>query len=77
MMHTAEMHSKLKAAEPTMVDGPSFPGFFPRVLTVSMTDSRISGAEDPNAMRVRFAMVPFQTSTCPGEGTHDRAFSID
>ena len=58
-----EMTRKLKAAEPTMVEGPSSPGLDPRVCRVSMTLSRISGAEEPRAMRVRFATVGFQTET--------------
>ena len=39
----AEMMSRLKAAEPTMVEGPSSPGFEFSVRPVSMTASRISG----------------------------------
>lgn len=46
-----------------MVDGPNSPGFDPRVVSVSMTESRISGALDPRAMRVRLAIVGFQTLT--------------
>jgi len=57
------MTIKLKAADPTMVPGPSYPGVLPRVPTVSITLSKISGADEPRAMRVRFAMVGFQTLT--------------
>ena len=62
-MDTALMTSKLKAADPTMVDGPSSPGAWPSVVAVSINDNRISGAELPKAMRVRFASVGFQTAT--------------
>lgn len=63
MMEKAEIIKKLKAAEPTMVDGPSSPGLEPRVVATSITLRRISGALDPSAMRVRLAMVGFQTGT--------------
>lgn len=43
-METAEIMSKLKAAEPTIVEGPSSPGVDPKVMRVSMIDSKISGA---------------------------------
>ena len=57
---TAEMANKLKAADPTIVPGPSSPDskLFP---TISMIESRISGADEPKAIRVRLATVPFQT----------------
>mmetsp|Transcript_4773 Transcript_4773/g.8674 ORF Transcript_4773/g.8674 Transcript_4773/m.8674 type:complete len:252 (-) Transcript_4773:598-1353(-) len=60
-IHAAEIIRRLKAAEPTMVDGPSSPGAAPRVSQPSITASRISGAEEPNAMSVRFATVGFHT----------------
>jgi len=44
MTDTAEIIRRLKAAEPTMVEGPSSPGGRPRLVTVSMTESKISGA---------------------------------
>jgi hypothetical protein len=55
--------SKLKAADPTIVEGPSSPPGYPKVCKVSITDSNISGADDPRAMRDRFARVAFQTGT--------------
>mmetsp|Transcript_20272 Transcript_20272/g.71692 ORF Transcript_20272/g.71692 Transcript_20272/m.71692 type:complete len:212 (-) Transcript_20272:445-1080(-) len=58
------MMSRLKAAEPTMVDGPRPSlGGSPSVVTVSMTASRISGADEPSAISVRLAIVSFHTST--------------
>ena len=53
----------MNAAEPTMKEGPSSPGFFPRVEHVSMMVRRISGAEQPRAISVRFATVGFQMLT--------------
>lgn len=60
VMQMAEINNKLKAADPTMVPGPSFPdsNLLP---TISMTESNISGALVPKARRLRFATVPFQT----------------
>merc|ERR1719272_220695 len=54
--HTAVITSRLKAALPTIVEGPNSPAknLFE---THSMTDSRISGADDPRAIRVRLATV--------------------
>lgn len=62
-IETAEITIRLNAAEPTIVDGPSSPGVDPKFVSVSITESRISGADDPRAMRVRFAMVGFHTDT--------------
>ena len=60
MIETAEMISKLKAAEPTIVYGPSSLGMSPKLDNVSARERMISGAEEPRAMSVRFAMVGFQ-----------------
>ena len=46
-----------------MVEGPISPGVEPRDTTVSITAIIISGADDPRAMRLRFATLAFQTST--------------
>ena len=55
---------RLKAADPTIVAGPKTPGVsFSKVVTVSIIESRISGADDPRAIKVRLAMVGFQTLT--------------
>mmetsp|Transcript_28934 Transcript_28934/g.92430 ORF Transcript_28934/g.92430 Transcript_28934/m.92430 type:complete len:246 (+) Transcript_28934:787-1524(+) len=64
MVHTAVMASRLKAADPTMVEGPSSPGacvsHLARPCTVSRTARRISGADEPSAISVRLATVAFQ-----------------
>ena len=60
MIETAEIISKLKAAEPTIVYGPSSLGMSPKFPNVSATERIISGAEEPSAMSVKFAMVGFQ-----------------
>jgi len=59
MIQTPVMQKKLKAAEPTIVPGPSSPALNPRPM-ISMQDSRISGALEPSAISVRLATVSFQ-----------------
>ena len=54
--------SMLNAAEPTIVDGPSSPDRIPRPQ-ISITESRISGADEPSAISVRLATVSFHTLT--------------
>ena len=61
MIDAAVITSKLKDADPTIVKGPSSDAGSPRVLMVSITLSKISGADEPRAMSVRFAMVAFHT----------------
>ena len=57
------MTKRLKEADPTIVEAPSSPGHLPSLVTVSSTARRISGADDPRAIRVRFATVGFQKVT--------------
>ena len=59
---TAMIMRRLKAALPTMVEGPSAPLYIPLPKS-SITDSRISGADEPSAMSVRLAIVGFQMRT--------------
>ena len=59
MMHTPVIQNRLKAAEPTIVPGPSSPAKNPLPM-ISMHDSRISGALEPSAISVRLATVSFQ-----------------
>mmetsp|Transcript_61916 Transcript_61916/g.175832 ORF Transcript_61916/g.175832 Transcript_61916/m.175832 type:complete len:374 (-) Transcript_61916:1129-2250(-) len=61
-MQTAEMTKRLNAALPTIVDVPSLPISKPP-KTTSITESKISGAEEPRAISVRFATVGFHTFT--------------
>jgi hypothetical protein len=51
--------NRLYAADPTIVDGPSSPEK-KSLPTISMMLSKISGAEEPSAISVRFATVAFQ-----------------
>lgn len=53
--------SKLKAADPTIVLDPNSYGSFSRLIIVSRTANMISGADEPRAIRVRLAIVGFQT----------------
>jgi hypothetical protein len=66
------MLNTLKAAAPTTTAGPSVPAGCPSEVSVSMTASRISGAEEPRAMRERVATTQFQTAEGPG-GPRPRA----
>ena len=54
--------NKLKAADPTMVPGPRSPALKP-LAQISTTDRRISGADEPKAMRDKLATVSFHTFT--------------
>jgi hypothetical protein len=56
--HTPRMTRRLKAAEPTIVEGPRSPAMNLPVV-ISMTLSRISGAEEPRAIRDKLATTGF------------------
>jgi hypothetical protein len=56
--HTPRMTSRLNAAEPTIVEGPRSPAMNLPVV-ISMTLSRISGADEPRAIRDKLATVAF------------------
>ena len=60
--------TRLKAAEPTIAPGPSSPDskFLPMI---SMMERRISGADEPSAIRVKLATVLFQMRTSITSGS--------
>ena len=62
VMQIAVMTRRLKLADPTIVPGPNSPGSKPFPM-ISMILRRISGAEEPSAMRVRLLTVSFQILT--------------
>jgi hypothetical protein len=53
--------NRLNAAEPTIVDAPSGPMKKLLVMVTSMSESRISGADEPSAISERLATVGFHT----------------
>mmetsp|Transcript_84906 Transcript_84906/g.259243 ORF Transcript_84906/g.259243 Transcript_84906/m.259243 type:complete len:270 (-) Transcript_84906:232-1041(-) len=60
--HTAMIENRLKAALPTMVEGPRSPLNILFEMHVSTTFRRSSGALDPRAMSVKLATVGFHTT---------------
>lgn len=68
MIQTPVIARRLKAADPTMVPGPKSPAsnLFP---ITSMHERRISGADEPSAIRVKFATVSFQIRTSKTSGS--------
>jgi len=54
------MTKRLKAPAPTILAVPSTAAGSPSVLSCSMIDSKISGADEPSDNKVRLAIVGFQ-----------------
>ena len=61
MIEHPDITNKLKAADPTIVEGPSSGGDCEIAKPVWRTFKRISGADEPRAMRDKLAIVSFQT----------------